>query len=126
MKRSLLILIFCCFATLSKGQTIKDDISGTWFTKTKNLKVEFFKSEGRYFGKIIWKSPENKTESRIGDVIISDLKYISPEAQYQSGKMRAKKFNLDCKVKKDSPNTIIITVSKAFMSRKLVWTKADR
>lgn len=39
---------------MSKAATKPDDILGTWLSADKDLKVEIFKQNNKYFGKIVW------------------------------------------------------------------------
>lgn len=56
-----LLLSFSIYATAQKGT---DDIVGVWITsgETNSAKIQIYKSEDKYFGKIIWLQNPNKDE----------------------------------------------------------------
>lgn len=50
----LLTLSFLFFSKTTLPRTSADDILGLWISKNNDLKVEIFKQNNKYFGKIIW------------------------------------------------------------------------
>ncbi len=53
--RLLFLFIFINLPFSLKAQTQSpDNILGTWITEAKDLKVEVYKVNGKFFGKIIW------------------------------------------------------------------------
>lgn len=63
MKKLFLIFVVLLFGTSTFAQVDdgSDEILGVWLTGNKDAKVEIFKEEGKYFGKIIWlKNPLNE------------------------------------------------------------------
>ncbi|MES2519208.1 MAG: DUF2147 domain-containing protein [Bacteroidota bacterium] len=73
------IISFICFLSLLSFKTDKittDDsekIIGVWFTDDKTSKIQIYKLESQYFGKIIWLAPKATKE---------DLK-VKPNVGYQ-------------------------------------------
>lgn len=54
IKMKISILLFLFFCQLSYAETKPDDILGTWISANQDLKVEIFKQNNKYFGKIVW------------------------------------------------------------------------
>jgi uncharacterized protein (DUF2147 family) len=56
MKKLRMILFLCLFAaTKAFAQTPEDDkIFGTWMSEDKTGKIDVYKANGKYFGKLIW------------------------------------------------------------------------
>ena len=61
--KNLNVIVFAVFATLffSLGQSFAggteapgDAIVGVWLTEEKDAKIEIYKEEGKYYGKLIW------------------------------------------------------------------------
>ena len=50
----LLTLSFLFFSKTTFSTISSDDILGLWISKNNDLKVEIFKQNNKYFGKIIW------------------------------------------------------------------------
>lgn len=57
MKKSIFLTtiftLFIGFATIAQS-VVSDQILGTWMSEAKDLKVEMFKKDGKYFGKLVW------------------------------------------------------------------------
>jgi uncharacterized protein (DUF2147 family) len=65
--RNLVMLGFLLLVSLST--TAQTEILGTWLTQDKEAKVEFYKSNGKYYGKIIWlKNPTDEFGKPFTDV----------------------------------------------------------
>lgn len=52
--RLLLLSLICLFSAFSGLAQRADDILGTWLTEKKDAHVQIFKSDNRYFGKLVW------------------------------------------------------------------------
>ncbi|MEO0505413.1 MAG: DUF2147 domain-containing protein [Bacteroidota bacterium] len=83
MKKLVLTLILGLIVSLSFSQSAGDKIIGQYWTETKEGKIEIFKKDNRYFGKIIWRkdarldteNPNEKLQSRnvVGIVFMKDF-----------------------------------------------------
>lgn len=77
--KNILITIFLitfCVSKINSNFVITDDaekIVGIWFTDDKTSKIQIYKNESKYFGKIIWMA---KNESK------EELK-VKPQVGYQ-------------------------------------------
>ena len=83
MKNIIAILLFLCsFATHSQTA---DDIIGEYWTDTKEGRIEIYRKDNTFFGKIIWRkeairdsknpNPDLRNRSVIGLVFLKDFKY---------------------------------------------------
>ncbi|MBN2173738.1 MAG: DUF2147 domain-containing protein [Bacteroidales bacterium] len=53
--KHLLITTFIAWAFMASAQDYKaDDVLGIWFNEEKDAKIEVYKENNHYFGKIIW------------------------------------------------------------------------
>ena len=59
MRRLFLILLMISNFALAK-EWKADDILGIWWTPEKDGRIEIYKENDKYFGKIIWLIPENR------------------------------------------------------------------
>ncbi len=93
MKTGIFLLFFCCFFNQVVAQGNGDDIVGVYLSQDESEKIEIYKSNDGYFGKIIWldepNNPKNNkpytdTENRnkskrneplLNLIIIRDLQY---------------------------------------------------
>jgi uncharacterized protein (DUF2147 family) len=64
-----IFLITICISRINSNIVLTDDaekIVGIWFTDDKTSKIQIYKNESKYFGKIIWMaSNESKAELKI-------------------------------------------------------------
>ena len=115
-----------------------DDIIGK-YRLPNNLDVEIFKKNGKYQGKIIALTGEQKQQTKdyknpdkskrndllVGKVIITDLTFDSVEKQWVNGSMYGPEkgmfFNL--KVTEMRETEIEVVGSKYFFWRTLTWQK---
>jgi uncharacterized protein (DUF2147 family) len=90
--KSEIVMLFVSFTSLT-AQNNQDAIIGTWETEAKDAKMEIFKSDDNYFGKLLWgnkvvetdgktskkdtKNPDAKLRTRniIGIVNLTGLKF---------------------------------------------------
>ena len=54
MRYFLLGILIICNSETTFSQIRSDDIVGTWQSEAKDLKVEIFKTQNKYFGKLNW------------------------------------------------------------------------
>lgn len=121
-------LIGLLFVTTSIfAQTKPDDIIGIWLSTNKDLKVEMFKQNNKYFGKIIWfkctanhppmesyKDMENADPNlqnrpwlgmqNVHNLVFNENKYWSGGQIYDPNSGRT----YSATVKSKAPNTLIV------------------
>ena len=56
--------------------SIQDTIIGVWISKEKDLKIECFKKNGKYFGRIIWFKDDNPNIKKYSENGIHKSKWI--------------------------------------------------
>lgn len=72
------IIVFLCFMlvpNLVKAQN-GDKIIGNWVTKEGDRKINIYKQEGKYFGKIFWVKQQEK-QNEVGKVVMMNLEYVN-------------------------------------------------
>ena len=80
MKNFKFILFFCILVSnfsfkvkLKSGNDDAEKIVGIWFTDDKTSKIQIYKSENQYFGKIIWMaSKESKEDLKVKPTVLVD------------------------------------------------------
>jgi len=133
-----LTIVLFFFASIALFAQKADDIIGKYRLPNKQ-DLEIFKSNGKYFGKIIAingdknskaKDSKNPDKSKrqqflIGKTIISGLKFDKEEKEWVNGSMygseKGMKFNL--KITEIRENEIEVVGSKLFFWKTLVWKK---
>lgn len=63
---------------------VEDAICGIWFTNNQNSKIEIFKKNGLYFGKIIWIKSPGKFDFT-NKMVISDMTYNKTRQVWDRG-----------------------------------------
>jgi hypothetical protein len=93
------------FSFLSFGQSKGDEILGTWWNPEMTSRVEVFKENGFYYGKIIWlRADENEDGSTprrdvhnedeslrdrrvLGLVVMNDLRWDEKQNEWDKGRL---------------------------------------
>jgi uncharacterized protein (DUF2147 family) len=58
------VIFMAGFGLNLAAQTFKtDDILGIWFNEEKDAKVEIFKENGKYYGKVVWLKEPNEPDT---------------------------------------------------------------
>lgn len=93
-----LIFAFFAFSNFTAGPDYDDPAIGTWISEKGDSKVEIYKKDGLYYGKLVWadtednfidvNNPDEALQNRnlIGSDLLSGFKY-SGNAVYRSGKV---------------------------------------
>jgi len=119
MLRTILIaILFSISACLCKANVESDNILGIWLMANKNVKVEMYKVDDLYFGKIIWIDEDaNKKNFSLGAIIIDNMKYNSKTKKFEGGSFYGRGYKLDCELKLVDQNKIEVKVSKSVVSQ---------
>jgi uncharacterized protein (DUF2147 family) len=67
------IIVFSLFSFKNINSDDSEKIVGVWFTENNSSKIQIYKADNQYFGKIIWLAPKSEKE---------DLK-VKPTLGYQ-------------------------------------------
>jgi uncharacterized protein (DUF2147 family) len=67
------IIIFSLFSFKNINSDDSEKIVGVWYTENNSSKIQIYKNDNQYFGKIIWLAPKSEKE---------DLK-VKPTLGYQ-------------------------------------------
>jgi uncharacterized protein (DUF2147 family) len=133
------ILLFACQFRVY-AQESPDNIVGIWLNDDKTNKIEIYKVDDTYSGKIIWiaqlesnpglnpkdknnPNPEKRNHSILGMDIITGLSYS--DGKWVNGKIYTpeKGMYLDCEIELLSDKKLKLTVSKGMFSRTKTWTR---
>ncbi len=126
------------------SQSETDAITGVWLNHLGNAKIEIFKRNGKFFGKIMWldipngrdinlakdkNNPDPSLRSRdiLGLVMLSDLVYVN--GVWIDGKIYSpeKGQTVDCTLEITNDNqTIFVKASKGLLSKTLKWKRVDK
>ncbi|MBN1463931.1 MAG: DUF2147 domain-containing protein [Bacteroidales bacterium] len=140
MKRIHVIFILLLVVRLAGAQNPADRILGTYITDEKDAKVEVYKKNGKYYGKICWlktpysadgkplldkNNPNKAFRSRpvMGLIFLSDFVYSKGE--WINGKIYAPKegMNVNGRLKFLSNNELEVKASYLMISATRLWTK---
>ena len=56
------IIIFSLFSFKNISSDESEKIVGIWFTENNSSKIQIYKTDNQYFGKIIWLAPKSEKE----------------------------------------------------------------
>ncbi|MCT4623716.1 MAG: DUF2147 domain-containing protein [Schleiferiaceae bacterium] len=139
-----LILLLILFSLNGIAQKA-DDILGVWYNEEKDGKIEVFKKNGKYHGKIIWikdntnddgsspridvNNPDPMLAKRtiVGTLILHDL--IWDDYEWDEGEIYDPKSGktYSCYAKLESKNELFVKgfVGFAVIGRSTIWTRAN-
>ena len=122
MKLSLTFLLLG-FSLISFGQSNGDEILGVWWNPEMTSRVEVYKENGLFYGKIIWlKADENEDGSKprrdihsedealrnrrvLGLVVMKELHWDEKQNEWDKGRLydprRGEEYSFYAKLKKD-------------------------
>lgn len=104
--KTVLLVSFMSFSFVKQGKTIdtSDKIVGAWLSEDKDLKVEIFKRNNQYYGKVVWfacipstpnmsdfkdsENPDQKLRNRpwLGMEVVENLKFNGVDT-WEDGKI---------------------------------------
>ncbi|MCB0628240.1 MAG: DUF2147 domain-containing protein [Saprospiraceae bacterium] len=141
MKQLILIIGALLFGVSLNGQNDQGKILGTWLNAMENARIEIFKRDDKYFGKVVWLAnelnldqlPESKLRKNatapqpdeiLGKEIISNLEYENGE--WVNGTIYFAQIDdyVACKIRvSDEGEELYITLKKGWLSRTKTWTR---
>ncbi|MCO6175605.1 DUF2147 domain-containing protein [Flavobacterium sp. NRK F10] len=112
---SVLLAIFS-FATYKS-----DAIVGKWESPDKDRRIEVYKKDNFYFGKIIWQKPD-KFRAEVGDIVIRDIEYQNP---HWEGKIWVPEIKSDFTANISLPthNELRVEATNGFIKKVKVWNR---
>ncbi len=138
ISKSVVILLFITLSSFKSNNDSGDKIIGKWILPD-NIRIEIFKKNNKFYGKIIdlsgfndgqtkdVKNPDksNRKDELIGKIIISDLEYDSNLKQWIDGTIYApqKGIELNLKINYANGNELEAEASKLFFWKSIVWKK---
>jgi uncharacterized protein (DUF2147 family) len=130
MKTRFWIPVCFCFLSVfastdlrAQGTSAADAILGVYENPEGERRMEIYKQNGQYFGKITWiRSQDGK--ARVGDVVLKNLTYASGQWK---GKihMPARNSDFPAVVALPDTNTLQITGKSGFASRSKEWKRVS-
>lgn len=127
MLRTILITILFSISTfLCKANIVSDNILGIWLMANKNIKVEMYKVDDLYFGKVIWVDEDaNIKNFSVGAIIIDNMKYNSKPKKLEGGNFYGRGYKLGYELRLIDQNNIEVKVSKSFINQIRYCTKVS-
>ena len=137
-----LFVALCFLASNGLWAQQPDDIIGTWFNAEKNAKIEIFRSEMKYFGKIVWlkdphvngkprtdeNNPESELRSRplMGLSILQNVEFDDDEWDDGTIYDPENGETYECVITKNG-NTLHVRgyIGFSFIGRTTEWTRAN-
>jgi len=136
----LILLVFFTSGNLF-AQANPDAILGIWFNEEKDAKINVYKENGNYFGKIVWHrtgddvspfdennpDPELRKRKKVGLVILKDFEY--DDGQWEDGTIydpkSGKTYSCIIKLQKDGGLHVRGYIGISLLGRTTHWTKAE-
>jgi uncharacterized protein (DUF2147 family) len=148
MKKALLTLCLLSIMLLplviyAQKATQADAILGVWFNAEKDAKIEVYKSNGNYFGKVIWlkfpldakgkpkvdienPDPKLQTRPRLNLVVLTNLK-SKGAGEYEKGKIYDPKNGktYSCQAEFKNAKTLALRgyIGVSLIGRTSEWTR---
>lgn len=137
----LLMPVLAIAQTAAKG----DAILGVWFNEEKDAKIEVYKADGKYFGKVIWlknplddkgkpktdienPDPKLKSRPRLGLVVLTNLVHKSG-AKYEKGKIydpkSGKSYSAQAELAKSNLLKLRGFIGVSLIGRTSEWTRSE-
>ena len=148
MKRIGLVLLLSLLISQAFAQDAKK-VAGIWWNDKKTSKIEVKEENGKYIGTVIYINPEKyvngepekdfnnpveklRTRSRLGLQILSGLKYVAEDSQWQNGSIydpdNGKTYDCYCWFDED-PNVLKLKGYVAgikWLGRSTTWTRTTK
>jgi len=140
----LTMLLLPVLATAQKA-TYGDAILGIWYNAEKDAKIEVYKEDGVYFGKVIWlkhpndskgkpktdienPDPKLKSRPRLGLVVLTNLAH-KEGTKYEKGKIYDPKTGKSYACQADLPNKNQLKlrgfIGVSMFGRTSEWTRTE-
>jgi uncharacterized protein (DUF2147 family) len=141
---ALLVLLHTSFTPSTRTALPADDITGVWLDASGKGKVQVYRENGKYFGKIAWlreplnekgqpkkdeKNPTAKLQSQplVGLVILREFVY--KEGEWTDGRIYDPENGKEYKsyVRMKDPNTLLLRgyIGISLIGRTEVWTRTQ-
>lgn len=147
MKKLVLFTLVACFLSVAGyAQSGADAITGVWFNKDKDAKIQIYKKGAEFFGKIIWlknakneqgqdrkddKNPDDNLKKRTinGLEILKSFKYDGDEEKWSEGTIYDPKSGktYSCKITLKDKNSMNVRgfIGVSLIGRTDVWTRTN-
>lgn len=148
MKRLALLLVFGLILSRSFAQDAQK-IAGVWWNDEKTSKIEVKEENGQFTGTVIYINPEKyvngepekdnmnpdvklRTRSRLGLAILSGLKYVPGDKQWQNGRIYDPKNGktYDCFAWFENDNNVLYikgyVAGIKWLGRSTTWTRTTK
>jgi uncharacterized protein (DUF2147 family) len=105
--RVLVLIIFSFVIKITLAQA--NGIEGNWLTLDGERKITIYKTDNKYFGKIIWVKDQKKS-NEIGKVVIKNLEADGDDYENGTFIMPADKHNASCSAKVKSGKVLQVSI----------------
>jgi uncharacterized protein (DUF2147 family) len=140
MKQLIIVILALTCQISIQAQESPDKIVGVWLNEDNSNKIEIYKVDDTYSGKIVWiaqleknpgldpkdknnPDPQKRNQSILGMDIITGLSFS--KGKWIDGTIYTpqKGIYAECEVKLSSEDQLILTVSKGFFSKTKAWKR---
>ena len=104
----------------------QSEITGVWLTQDKEVKVEIYENNGKYFGKTIWlKNPNLSLRKRLLINLTILTHFIFESGEWINGKIYDpyEGETYKCKMWLENPKTLKVRGYFGFLYETETWTK---
>lgn len=128
------------------GAQAQNEILGQWYNDIKSSKLEVYKENGKFYGKVVWletttnsdgSSPRTdefnpevskRNEPLMGKVILKDLKWDAEDKEWQDGTIydpkNGKTYECYCKMQEDGSLYFKgYILGMTWLGRSTTWTR---
>lgn len=98
-----------------------DAILGKWESPDKDRRIEVYKENHLYFGKIIWQQSD-KFRANVGDIVIREIEYQNP---HWAGKIWVPEIKSDftANISLPSHNELRVEATNGLIKKVKVWNR---
>lgn len=118
-KLGFLFVLAILFMRFSHAKS--DAIIGKWESPDKDRRIEVYKENQKYFGKIIWQQSD-KFRANVGDIVIREIEYQNP---HWVGKIWVPEIKSDftANIYLPSQNELKIEATNGLIKKVKVWNR---
>ena len=107
LRRNIALTILLLVVKFGIGQT--NAIEGNWLTNDGERKINVYKKDNKFFGKITWVKDQNKN-SEVGKVVIMNLEIDGESYENGTFLMPSDKHSASCSAKIKSGNVLQVQI----------------
>lgn len=97
-------------------------LSGNWKNEETGSSVEIFKKDDLFYGKIV-KVKGNNDKEKVGQLLLTDITFISSSKTYNGQINAANGFTATCEIEFIDENRFQLTAKKLFVKKRIEFLR---